>query len=520
MRGFARGACLHYNSAMATQAGRKQGKRRSDSNSTWGDENSTFEWEFDTGAPADAAQPRPERRPAALPPLRPSSQGPEPEPKQQEPVAGVAFETPHPVSPLAAKYAGSDGLRRARSVAQLLDAALERWWRLGEVAGRGLLREGLLVLEAGHDLDGAQRTLLLRSALAHGTGQLTALHYQTDPERVALVIQEAALIWDPPLPAATVAWLAVQDPRWAEWCAPLIHDLQTVAAAAAGVQRERAEALLAALDGRSWEGEILGRAPEPAGQPGAAGAVRSRWGVAAALALVVGGLIWWQMVIHRPLGMVEVPPGSYLARDPALDADRRVALDGFLIDRFEVANREYRRCYARGDCPWPSSIQSATRPNYFLERAFAGYPVVNLDHAAAAAYCRWAGKRLPTAEEWEVAAGYAPATNRQYRYPWGELFEPQRANSAAAGLGDTVAVGSYHPAGDSPLGASEMAGNVAEWTSTQAQQGEQAGYVVKGGSFLDGPDRMRASAQMVLAGEQASAWVGLRCARTLLLDRQ
>lgn len=510
---------------MAAQAGGKQVKRSSGSNSTWGDENSTFEWEFDTGAPVDTAgvspvaHPRSEGRSTALPPLRPSSQGPEPEIERQGAMADVALKTPRPVSPLAAKYAGVDGLRRARAVMQLLDAALERWWRLGEVAGRDLLREGLLVLEAGHKLDEAQRTLLLRSALVHGTGQLTALHHQTDPERVALVIQEAALTWGPPLPAATVAWLAAQDPRRAGWCAPLIHELQTVAATAAGAQRERAEALLAALAQRGREGDVLERAPEPAEPAGAARVIRSRWWMAAALALVVGGLIWWQAAIHRPLGMVEVPPGSYLVRDPALGGDRRVGLDGFLIDRFEVTNRQYRRCYGRGGCPWPNSVQSATRPNYFLERAFAGYPVVNLDHAAAAAYCRWAGKRLPTAEEWEVAAGYAPATNRQYRYPWGEPFEPQRANSAAAGLGDTVAVGSYRPAGDSPLGASEMAGNVAEWTSTQVQQGEQAGYVVKGGSFLDAPDRLTASAQVVLPGERAAAWVGLRCARTLLLDR-
>jgi iron(II)-dependent oxidoreductase len=403
---------------------------------------------------------------------------------------------------------------------RLLDSALERWWRLGEVAPRSLLREGLLVLEAGHELGEAQRTLLLRSALVHGTGQITALHHQTDMERVALVMQEAALTWEPPLPAAAVAWLADHDPRGQRWLAPLIHDLRMPAAAAAGVQRERAEALLAALEHGPMEGDVHVRTAEPVGPGAGAWAERSRWWMVAALALVVVGLIWWQVAVHRPRGMVEAPPGSYMVRDPALDGvERRVRLDGFLIDRLEVTNREYRRCYEGGACPWPSSVHSATRPNYFLERGFADYPVVNVSQAGAAAYCQWAGKRLPTAEEWEVAAGYAPATNRQYRYPWGEPFEAQRANSALSNLGDTLAAGHYRPAGDSPVGASEMAGNVAEWTSTQVQQGEQSGYVVKGGSFQDVPGALSTSAQVVLAGEHGQAWVGLRCTRTVLLDR-
>ena len=59
-----------------------------------------------------------------------------------------------------------------------------------------------------------------------------------------------------------------------------------------------------------------------------------------------------------------------------------------------------------------------------------------------------------------------PARGRQYTYPWGDQFQVQRANSQATGIGDTQMVGSYQPIGDSPWGASDMAGNVAEWTAS------------------------------------------------------
>lgn len=506
-------------------AGRKQAKDRPGSGSTWGDENSSFEWEFESSAPGDAgtppvAHPRGARRPgAALHRVPLSGRAPRPDRVPQEAATGVLHNEPRPVSPLAAKYGGADGARRAQPVLRLLDAALERWWRLGEVAPRSLLREGLLVLEAGHDLDEAQRTLLLRSALAHGAGQITALHYQTDMERVALVVQEAALTWEPPLSAAAVAWLAAQDRHSLHWTRPLAGELRTQLAVATGLQQARAEAVLIALEQAARDGEMV--TSPPVEGSAARWAVPSRWVMGAALAVVLIGLIWWQATIHRPQGMVEVPPGSYVVRDPGVDgAERRVALDGFLIDRFEVTNREYRRCYARGSCPWPSSVHSATRSNYFLERAYAEYPMVNVSQAAAAAYCRWAGKRLATAEEWEVAAGYAPATNRQYRYPWGAQFEAQRANSAASDLRDTVAVNEYRPAGDSMLGASGMAGNVAEWTGTQVHQGERAGYVVKGGSFADAPAALTTAAQMVVPEADAQAWLGIRCVRTVLLDQR
>lgn len=526
---FAWGNAVHYNSAMATDAERKKVKRQEGAAPSWGDARAGFEWEFEAEVPADFARPQ-----AQLPLLHPQAAPGRPPMRDAESVAQAvpgaeavplgaraSSQAARPIPPPAKKYRGAAGLRLAQPVLRLLDAALECWWQLGDMPPRSLLREGLLVLEAGHALDEAQRTLLLRAALYYGAGQLTALHYQTDMERVALLVQEAALIWEPPLAAQTVVWLAEHDDLGIRWTGLLVRELGTQVAAATSTQQGRAAALLAALeqsdmgDYSAWPSPIA----DPAQRSDQARSARHL--MVAALVLAVAGLVWWQLSTRHPAGMVEVPPGSYVVRDPALDGvDRTVRLDGFLIDREEATNRAYRRCAERGACPWPQPVDSATRPNYFVDPTYQAFPVVNVSKGAAEAFCRWAGKRLPTAEEWEVAAGYAPATNRRFRFPWGAQFDVQRANSALSSLGDTVAVGQYRPAGDSMFGASGLAGNVAEWTSSQVSLGDEIGIVVKGGSFADGPDALEVTSQKVAPADSRAVWLGVRCARTLLLDQQ
>jgi formylglycine-generating enzyme required for sulfatase activity len=232
------------------------------------------------------------------------------------------------------------------------------------------------------------------------------------------------------------------------------------------------------------------------------------------------GLIWWQLFVRQPAAMVEIAAGTYVVRDPTTpDATRPVTLAGYLIDEYETTNAAYRRCQAAGACPALDVTASARQARYLLDPAFDGYPVVHVPWEAAAAFCAWAGKRLPSAEEWEVAAGYVAATNRWRRYPWGDQYDVQRANSAASGIGDTVMAGAYRPAGDSPSGAADMAGNVAEWTSTWVSNGG-TGYVVKGGSYASDDAGLAVTAQTVFAPETAQADVGFRCARTLLLGQQ
>jgi len=179
--------------------------------------------------------------------------------------------------------------------------------------------------------------------------------------------------------------------------------------------------------------------------------------------------------------MVFVPSGHFLqgARpDDELASENErpqhaVYATGFWIDQLEVTNGRYAAYVAAGECRPPMATGSHSRDHYFDDSAFADYPVIFVSWFDANDYCAWAGKRLPTEAEWERAA--RGDDNR--RWPWGDTWDGTKANfcdancvhrwrdeSADDGHTDTAPVGSY-PAGASPSGALDMAGNVWEWVA-------------------------------------------------------
>jgi formylglycine-generating enzyme required for sulfatase activity len=425
----------------------------------------------------------------------------------------VAFQRPRNSAPSAGTAMKADA--RTVAVQRALNHALDEWWRRGVLPSNDLLRDGLLVLQAGHDLDESQRTLLLRTALVRRRGVLTALRHQTDPERTAVVLEEAILSPTQPLSAEEILKLQQGDEHSVEWT-PILVELLRRTADTDPMRRNLAAPALAVLTNTPTAAVALPQAAMASAPWIESEAIGRRGGAWLRAALVVAlltiaalALFWWQRT-QPPADMVDVPASQYLVSTWPDGEATPVELAAFRIDRFEATVARYRACYERGACPWPASPASATRPNYLLDRAFADFPMVNIDYDSADRFCRFMGKRLPTAAEWEVAAAFAPASGRMFRFPWGDEFGVQFANSAATGVGDTMQVGSFRPAGDSSLGVSDMAGNVAEWTATVVQE-EQPLTLVKGGSFADNADALRTTAAVAVAPRTAAPWLGVRC---------
>jgi len=180
----------------------------------------------------------------------------------------------------------------------------------------------------------------------------------------------------------------------------------------------------------------------------------------------------------------EFTMGSDTGGDESKPA-HKVNVPDFYIDKTEVTNAQYKEfCDATGKQPPPDPFWEK---GYFEKRPNA--PVLGVSFDDAKAFAAWAGKRLPTEEEWEKAASWDAAKQTKLDFPWGANFENGKT---AFGLTTPKDVGAY-PSGASPTGALDMAGNVAEWvdaffqpypgnTSSNENFGE-TNRVVRGGHF-------------------------------------
>jgi len=232
-------------------------------------------------------------------------------------------------------------------------------------------------------------------------------------------------------------------------------------------------------------------------------------------------------IVELP-AVVAIPAGTFQMGSDTGAADEkpvhRVRGGAFLMDRFEVTNSRYAECVAAGVCVPPSLAGSKTRPKYFGEATYAAYPVIFVSWIEADTFCRFAGGRLPTEAEWERAAR---GTDKPRVFPWGdEAPTCDKANFSGC-VGDTDEVGK-HPAGASPYGVQDMAGNVWEWTAdwygadyyggseSVDPRGPQTGTlkVMRGGCWVSGASSLRSTCRKP---EVPSLWapnVGFRCVYT------
>jgi formylglycine-generating enzyme required for sulfatase activity len=213
-----------------------------------------------------------------------------------------------------------------------------------------------------------------------------------------------------------------------------------------------------------------------------------------------------------------------------IDAEKpqhKVYLDGYWMYKYEVTVAQYRKfCEA-------TKREMPQAPNWgWIDT----HPMVNVDWQDAAAYANWAVVTLPTEAQWEKAARGTDGR----KYPWGNKWDVSKcANSVGKWLKSPRPVGSY-PAGASPFGCMDMAGNVEEWCAdwydpnyysnspTKNPSGpsgavnlEYVGITIEGervlrggsGGFVNGVD-FRCTNRQGSDPKYRHAGDGFRCART------
>jgi formylglycine-generating enzyme required for sulfatase activity len=209
-----------------------------------------------------------------------------------------------------------------------------------------------------------------------------------------------------------------------------------------------------------------------------------------------------------------------------------VHLSSYWIDRFEVRVADFERCVQAGQCSERPSSEATLRFDH------DDYPVSRVSWDDARAYCAFRDARLPTEAEFERAARGMSGR----RYPWGELFNQRAGNhgrfgwdvtEAADGFLELAPVGSF-PAGATPEGVYDLAGNVAEWTSDRYVPTYEAGpvrdprgpgigasnlRVVRGGSYAQARFRLRGAARAFAEPSERRSSIGFRCARSALIGR-
>ena len=257
--------------------------------------------------------------------------------------------------------------------------------------------------------------------------------------------------------------------------------------------------------------------------------------------------------------MVRILSGEY----PVGTADRSAAYDnerprhlvrvpGFWIDRTPVTNAEYLEFVESGGYTvrdhwtpegWAWLTEAAVGAPKHWSRAGGewttrsmdrvmplplDHPVIHICYHEAAAYARFAGKRLPTEQEWEIAASWDPATGDSRPYPWGsEPATSEIANVDQLGFG-TSPVGAY-AANVSALGCIDMIGNVWEWTASDFvgypgfETFPYAEYsavffgseykVLRGGSWATRPGAIRSTVRNWDYPIRRQIFAGVRCAR-------
>jgi formylglycine-generating enzyme len=233
--------------------------------------------------------------------------------------------------------------------------------------------------------------------------------------------------------------------------------------------------------------------------------------------------------------MILIPAGPFLMGSndglPNERPEHTVTLPAYYIDQFEVTAGRYQK--------FIESAHKNIPPTWDDEaaQAMGDLPAVGMSWNDAAAYCKWAGKRLPTEAEWEKAARGTDGR----RYPWGHMqpfvdianynrgmwvSEAVTLVPVNSGLEGMSVRHGLKEGGKSPYGLFHMAGNAAEWVADWYDReyyqkspdvnptGPAAGEkrVIRGGSWADLPNALRVTARFSAEPDYEDRTIGFRCA--------
>lgn len=225
-----------------------------------------------------------------------------------------------------------------------------------------------------------------------------------------------------------------------------------------------------------------------------------------------------------PAGMALIRGGAFrMGRDDGDEYERpahTVNVKPFYLDRYEVTCEEYQKFVDAAGHPAPRSWPGGRHPPGQGRR-----PVTDVRWPDAVAFAKWAGKRLPSEEEWEFAA----RGGDDRLYPWGDMWKQKAANAFVTSARGVVDVGSFTE-GTTPQEVYDMIGNAWEWTSSEMKPypGGQlprlpAGdlRVIRGGSWREDADVTSTyRAYLQAEGGKDYSATGFRCAQNVTAGAQ
>lgn len=216
--------------------------------------------------------------------------------------------------------------------------------------------------------------------------------------------------------------------------------------------------------------------------------------------------------------MIRVPTASFImGADNGMENERpahKVAVRGFLIDAYEVTAFEYEACIAAKSCPKPSAEAKQDPLCNIGQSGRQKHPANCVDWHQATAFCRWVDKRLPTEEEWELAARGKDGR----KYPWGNV----PPTSQLCWKEENTCATDQFPEDRSAFGVFGMAGNVREWTASVPDAAnilnrDSPERIARGGSWgTRNVAYIRASARVPHPETRELPDLGMRCAKDVL----